>query len=114
MTVLAMRASGFLGSHVTRRPVARGDDVRVLLRTTSDTRGIDGLSVDRIRRLAEFGDEHPGLLPEAANSAGFVERMLADVGRIAAAEDTVIAWLRDTGAHSALCHWNANVDNAWF
>lgn len=74
----------------------------------------DAELADRIRRLAEFGAEHPGLLPEVANSAGFVDRMLADVGRIAAAEDTVLAWLRDTDTHSALCHWNANVDNAWF
>lgn len=39
-------ASGFLGSHVTKQLVARGDDVRVLIRTTSSTRAIDGLPVD--------------------------------------------------------------------
>ncbi len=44
---LVMGASGFLGSHVTRRLVQRGDDVRVLLRETSRTRGIDDLDVDR-------------------------------------------------------------------
>ena len=43
---LVIGASGFLGSHVTRRLAARGDDVRVLIRTTSSTRGIDGLAVD--------------------------------------------------------------------
>ncbi|STZ46056.1 NAD-dependent epimerase/dehydratase family protein [Mycolicibacterium gilvum] len=42
-----MGASGFLGSHVTRQLVARGDDVRVLLRRTSSTRGIDDLDVER-------------------------------------------------------------------
>jgi dihydroflavonol-4-reductase len=42
-----MGASGFLGSHVTRQLVHRGDDVRVLLRRSSDTRGIDDLAVDR-------------------------------------------------------------------
>lgn len=42
-----MGASGFLGSHVTRRLVERGDDVRVLLRPTSSTRGIDDLDVQR-------------------------------------------------------------------
>ena len=36
-----------LGSQVTRRPVRRCDDVRVLLRRTSDTRGIDDLDVQR-------------------------------------------------------------------
>ncbi|AFM18449.1 nucleoside-diphosphate-sugar epimerase [Mycolicibacterium chubuense NBB4] len=45
-TKLVIGASGFLGSHVARQLVARGDDVRVMIRTTSSTRGIDGLSVD--------------------------------------------------------------------
>jgi dihydroflavonol-4-reductase len=46
---LVIGASGFLGSHVTKQLVARGDDVRVLVRATSSTRGIDGLAVE-IRR----------------------------------------------------------------
>lgn len=45
--VLVMGASGFLGSHVTRQLVSRGDRVRVLLRQTSSTRGIDDLDVER-------------------------------------------------------------------
>ena len=44
---LVIGASGFLGSHVTRALVAAGEDVRVLIRTTSSTRGIDGLDVER-------------------------------------------------------------------
>lgn len=44
---LVMGASGFLGSHVTRALVERGDDVRVMLRATSSTRGIDDLDVER-------------------------------------------------------------------
>lgn len=46
-TVLVMGASGFVGSHVTRKLVERGDDVRVYLRRTSLTVGIDDLDVDR-------------------------------------------------------------------
>ncbi|MET0898607.1 MAG: NAD-dependent epimerase/dehydratase family protein [Mycobacterium sp.] len=45
--VLVMGASGFVGSHVTRQLVERGDDVRVLLRKTSPTVGIDDLDVQR-------------------------------------------------------------------
>src|SRR3954469_12678602 len=44
---LVMGASGFLGSHVTRQLVERGDDVRVILRRTSSTRAIDDLDVER-------------------------------------------------------------------
>lgn len=40
-------ASGFLGSHVTRQLVERGDRVRVLLRRTSSTEAIDDLDVER-------------------------------------------------------------------
>ena len=45
--MLVMGASGFVGSHVTRRAVARGDDVRVYLRESSSTVGIDDLDVER-------------------------------------------------------------------
>lgn len=44
---LVIGASGFLGSHVTRQLVAAGQDVRVMLRRTSSTRGIDDLHVQR-------------------------------------------------------------------
>lgn len=44
---LVIGASGFLGSHVTRRLVENGEDVRVMLRRTSSTKGIDDLDVER-------------------------------------------------------------------
>jgi nucleoside-diphosphate-sugar epimerase len=40
---LVIGASGFLGSHVTRQLVDRGDDVRVLIRRTSSTKAIEDL-----------------------------------------------------------------------
>ncbi|CAN5769870.1 NAD-dependent epimerase/dehydratase family protein [soil metagenome] len=46
-TKLVIGASGFLGSHVVRQLVEAGNDVRVMVRTTSDTRGIDDLDVER-------------------------------------------------------------------
>ncbi|WNG95408.1 NAD-dependent epimerase/dehydratase family protein [Mycobacterium sp. ITM-2016-00318] len=42
-----MGASGFVGSHVTRKLVERGDDVRVYLRKSSNTVAIDDLDVER-------------------------------------------------------------------
>jgi dihydroflavonol-4-reductase len=44
---LVIGASGFLGSHVTRQLVEAGEDVRVMLRRTSSTNGIDDLAVER-------------------------------------------------------------------
>ncbi|WP_371454690.1 hypothetical protein [Mycobacterium sp. GA-1841] len=68
----------------------------------------------QVHRLAAFADRYPALLPEAARRPEFIDRMLADVVRIDAAEDAVMAWLHGTEEQVALCHWNANVDNAWF
>jgi dihydroflavonol-4-reductase len=44
---LVIGASGFIGSNVTRKLVERGDEVRVMLRKTSSTKGIDDLEVER-------------------------------------------------------------------
>jgi dihydroflavonol-4-reductase len=44
---LVIGASGFLGSHVARQLVERGERVRVLLRHTSSTVAIDDLKVER-------------------------------------------------------------------
>ena len=45
---LVTGAGGFLGSHVARLLVGRGDRVRVLIRPASRLEGIDGLDVERI------------------------------------------------------------------
>src|SRR5216683_2349889 len=48
MTTLVTGAAGFLGSHVTRQLVARGDAVRVLLRASSTNRAIADLSLEYV------------------------------------------------------------------
>ena len=48
MTTLVTGASGFLGSHVARLLVERGERVRVLLRPASQTRLLEGLAVERV------------------------------------------------------------------
>ncbi|ANI42473.1 NAD-dependent epimerase/dehydratase family protein [Mycolicibacterium vaccae] len=44
---LVIGGSGFVGSNVIRKLVDRGEDVRVMLRKSSSTRGIDDLDVER-------------------------------------------------------------------
>ncbi|NDJ88466.1 NAD-dependent epimerase/dehydratase family protein [Mycolicibacter kumamotonensis] len=63
--VLVMGASGNVGACVTRQLAARGDDVRVLLRRSSSTKGIDGLEVER-----HFGD----IFDTAAVAAAMADR----------------------------------------
>jgi len=48
MNTLVTGAAGFLGSHVTRQLVARGDDVRVLLRASSTNRAIADLPLEYV------------------------------------------------------------------
>ena len=49
MTTLVTGATGFLGSHVTRQLVARGDQVRVLVRPSSRLLAIEGLTVEHVQ-----------------------------------------------------------------
>ena len=48
MRVLITGATGFVGSHLCRRMVAEGHEVRVLCRPSSDTGAIDGLPIERV------------------------------------------------------------------
>src|SRR5829696_10276842 len=51
---LVTGATGFVGSHVTRALVERGDDVRIAVRASSSHEAIAGLEVDV--RVAQLGD----------------------------------------------------------
>jgi dihydroflavonol-4-reductase len=48
MTTLVTGASGFLGSHVARQLVARGEEVRVLMRPSSTNRAVGDLSLEYV------------------------------------------------------------------
>jgi dihydroflavonol-4-reductase len=78
---LVIGASGFLGSHVTRQLVARGDAVRVLLRSSSSTKAIDDLDVER-----HYGDVFDD---DAVRTA------MADVDDVFYCVVDARAWLRD-------------------
>jgi dihydroflavonol-4-reductase len=66
--ILVTGAAGFLGSHVTRQLVARGADVRVLLRPSSNNRAIADLALEYVT----------GDLRDAAS----LERALVGVQRV--------------------------------
>ena len=74
MTTLVTGASGFLGSHVARQLVARGDTVRVLLRASSHNRAISDLSLEYVT-----GDlRDPASLERAMNGVKRVFHVAAD------------------------------------
>lgn len=78
---LVMGASGFLGSHVTRQLVERGDDVRVWIRESSSTVAFDDLEVER--RYGDLGDRDA--LKDAMRDVETVFYCIVDTR----------AWLRD-------------------
>lgn len=68
----------------------------------------------RLARLAEFAATHPGLLPTNVRSPAFMARLWDEAPRILQQEPAVWHYLAGAPDYIALCHWNANVDNAWF
>lgn len=80
-THLVIGASGFLGSHVARELVGRGEEVRALVRPTSSTLGIDDLDLDR-----RTGDVH---------DADSIRRAMAGVDVVYHCVVDARAWLRD-------------------
>jgi dihydroflavonol-4-reductase len=74
MISLVTGASGFVGSHVARVLVERGEQVRVLVRPGSEARLPAGLAVERVR-----GDlRDPGSLETALRGADKVFHVAAD------------------------------------
>jgi len=80
---LVIGASGFLGSHVVRQLVDRGESVRVLLRHTSSTKAIDDLKVER--RYGDIFDD--AVVREAMDGCDDVYYCVVDAR----------AWLREPG-----------------
>src|SRR5262245_19203815 len=78
---LVMGASGFVGSHVARQLVERGDDVRVFLRRSSSTVAFDDLDVERC--YGNLSDEDA--LRDAMSDRDVVFYCIVDTR----------AWLRD-------------------
>ena len=68
----------------------------------------------RLSRLAAFAETSPGLLPANVRSPQFIARLRNDAPRFVRHEPAVWSYLAGQTDYLALCHWNANVDNAWF
>jgi hypothetical protein len=70
---------------------------------------------DRVARYAEFTARFPQLLPASIRSDAFIEQMLREAPRSVEHADALRTALKD-GARElfAFCHWNANIDNAWY
>lgn len=81
MKTLVTGATGFLGSHVARHLVERGEDVRVLARPSSDVRALEAICAERCT----------GDLRDMAS----LERALTGVSRIYHVAADYRLWARD-------------------
>jgi hypothetical protein len=68
----------------------------------------------RLDQLTDFAAAHRGLLTANIVSPQFLSRLRVDAPRFLAHEPAVWDYLAGRTDYIALCHWNANVDNAWF
>jgi dihydroflavonol-4-reductase len=131
MRCLVTGATGFLGSHVARRLVARGDDVRVLVRATSDrsrlrrldleyvegdvtdaasvVRAVEGVDlVFHCAAVVEFGPRDPSFL-RAINVAG--TRNVLDA---AVAADATVVYVSSLAALGATPADEGLKDESWW
>ena len=70
---------------------------------------------DRVLRYAAFAARSPQLLPPAIRSEEFIAELLDVVPRSVEHADALrAAWEEQADDLVAFCHWNANIDNAWF
>lgn len=69
---------------------------------------------NRVSRYAEFCEKYPQLLPENIRDPAFHARLMEEVPRFLEHERTIKQWLYGQPEYIVFCHWNANIDNAWF
>jgi hypothetical protein len=69
---------------------------------------------NRIARIAAFAAEFPRLLPANTVAAAFIERLTAEMPLFLERYHDIKIFLTSDPDLIALCHWNANIDNAWF
>lgn len=68
----------------------------------------------RVTRYADFAAKYPRLLPENIRSEEFLAKIAREIPKFPEFEPAARAHLTTRPELIALCHWNANVDNAWF
>jgi hypothetical protein len=69
----------------------------------------------RVARYADFAARFPQLLPASIRSDAFINLLLTETPRSLEHAEDLRAALQDSARDLfAFCHWNANIDNAWY
>ncbi|TAL01565.1 MAG: hypothetical protein EPO08_09930 [Rhodospirillaceae bacterium] len=67
-----------------------------------------------VAQYADFAARVPQLLPANITTPAFIAKLDREVVRFRQHEATVKRFLQSNPDLIALCHWNANIDNAWY
>jgi len=73
----------------------------------------EGLTM-RVDRLSAFVAQYPHLFPPHVADPAFLAQFRSDAPRVVASQDAIHRPHLSNPDMIALCHWNGNVDNAWF
>jgi hypothetical protein len=68
----------------------------------------------RVAQFADFAARCPQLFPAQVVAPEVFESLDREVGRFARHQARINRFQQSDPALIALCHWNANIDNAWF
>jgi hypothetical protein len=68
----------------------------------------------KVTTYADFAARFPQLLPERIRTPEFVAKLRAEIPLFLKHERAIKDYLHGNLDYIALCHWNANIDNAWF
>ncbi|WP_297495281.1 hypothetical protein [Acidocella sp.] len=69
---------------------------------------------NRIARIASFSSDFPRLLPASIAAPDFLARLAEEMPLFLERQRDIKHFLVSDPDLIALCHWNANIDNAWF
>lgn len=69
---------------------------------------------NRLSRLAAFAEEFPRLFPPNISAPGFIAQLMEEMPHFLERQHDIKHYLSNDHDLIALCHWNANIDNAWF
>ncbi|ORV89809.1 hypothetical protein AWC11_13080 [Mycobacterium interjectum] len=109
------RLAGSYGSASLPGRLAAHFPLNVQGATVGERAAHDPATLDRrLAQLLHFLETRPGLVPANVRSPEFLARLREDIPRVAGHEHTIMRQLAADSDYVALCHWNANVDNAWF
>ncbi len=68
----------------------------------------------KLQKLMTFAAAHPALFPAGTGSKAFLQRFSQDAPLVLEHELAIRTYLNGQADCIALCHWNMNLDNAWF